>query len=164
MDFTMTTRKLEARRVQMLDFDWFKTDHRAVLSVLSLKAMMGYSDDSWQLAATETLPLLVETAKAHKLIETKERRVQRRRKPPRKHKANISTGVRLRNKRSPTQFSQASPKTSIQSLRTKETLPNPRELTGLSLWNAVLDDETGECTEQTEKLGRVHRIRSQRLF
>ena len=76
MDFIMTTRKLEARRVQMLDSDWFKTDHRAVL-----KAMMRYSakpvvnlcgpkpDDSWQIAATETLPLLVETAKAQTEIQ-----------------------------------------------------------------------------------------------
>ena len=67
-----------------MDFT-FKTDHRAVLAVLSLKAKMGYSakhgvnlrgwkpDDSWHKAAAETLtdwktwdvmaPLLWETAK-----------------------------------------------------------------------------------------------------
>ena len=60
MDFIMTSRKLEARRAQVLDSDWFKTDHRAVLAVLSLKTQMRYTmksdvklrgwkpDDSWQ--------------------------------------------------------------------------------------------------------------------
>ena len=93
-DFIMTSRSTEARRVQVLDFDWFKTDHWAVLAVLSLKTKMrdtmksdvnlrGWQpDDSWQRAAAETLtdwgnwdvmsPLLKETAKAHKRMETKE--------------------------------------------------------------------------------------------
>ena len=90
----MSSRTLDARRVQVLDSDWFKTDHRAVPAVLSLKARMRYSaklgvnlrgwkpDDSWQRAAAETLtvwgnwdvmaPLHLETAKAHKRMETKE--------------------------------------------------------------------------------------------
>ena len=38
--------KLEARRVQVLDSDWFKTDHRAVLAVLSLKTNMRYTMES----------------------------------------------------------------------------------------------------------------------
>ena len=62
----LISKKLEARRVQVLDSDWFKTDHKAVLAVLWLKARMRYSaklgvnlcgwkpDDSWQRAATET--------------------------------------------------------------------------------------------------------------
>ena len=37
----MTSRKLEARRVQVLD--WFKTDDGAVLAVLSLKTKMRYT-------------------------------------------------------------------------------------------------------------------------
>ena len=38
MDFIMTLRKLERRHVQVLDSDWFKTDHRAAHAVLSLKS------------------------------------------------------------------------------------------------------------------------------
>ena len=40
MDFIMTSRELEMKHVQVLDSDWFKTDHRAVLAVLSLKQKM----------------------------------------------------------------------------------------------------------------------------
>ena len=55
------------RSVQVLDSDFFKTDHRAVLAVLSLKMKMrctvksganlrGWKpDDSWQRVAAETL-------------------------------------------------------------------------------------------------------------
>ena len=43
MDFIMTSRKLEMKHVQVLDSDWFKTDHRAVLAVLSLKPKMRYT-------------------------------------------------------------------------------------------------------------------------
>ena len=53
-------------------------------------------------------------------------------KLPRKHKASISTGVRLRNKKIPKQFSQTSSETSIQSRRTKKLSPNPRDFTGKS--------------------------------
>ena len=35
MDFIMSSRKLEMRRVQVLDSDQFKTDHRAAFAVLS---------------------------------------------------------------------------------------------------------------------------------
>ena len=38
MVFIMTSRKLEMKQVQVLY--WFKTDHRAVLAVLSLKPKM----------------------------------------------------------------------------------------------------------------------------
>ena len=31
MDFIMTSRKLEVKHVQVLDSDWFKTDHRRCL-------------------------------------------------------------------------------------------------------------------------------------
>ena len=94
MDFMMTSRKLEIKHVQVLDSDWFKTDHRAVYAVLSLRPKMRYTvkkaanfrgwapDDSWHDAATATLtdwkswnklaPLLVETAKAHRKMESKE--------------------------------------------------------------------------------------------
>ena len=34
--------KLEARRAQVLASDWFRTDHRAVLAVLSLKSKLRY--------------------------------------------------------------------------------------------------------------------------
>ena len=34
MDFIMTSRKLDMEQVQVLDSDWFKTDHRAVFAVL----------------------------------------------------------------------------------------------------------------------------------
>ena len=40
MDFIMVSKKLEARRVQVLDFDWSKTDHTAVFAVLSLKSTL----------------------------------------------------------------------------------------------------------------------------
>ena len=51
----MISRKLEMKHVQVLDSDWFKTDHRAVLAVLSMKPKMRYTmnlrgwepDDSW---------------------------------------------------------------------------------------------------------------------
>ena len=66
MDFIMTSKKLDARRVQLLDSRWFKTDHRAVLAVFSLKAKMRYMCETWsdfawlearrqQREATETL-------------------------------------------------------------------------------------------------------------
>ena len=42
-DFIMTSRKLEMKYVQILDSDWFQTDHRAVLAVLSLKTRMRYT-------------------------------------------------------------------------------------------------------------------------
>ena len=83
MDFIMTSRKLEMKHVQVLDSDWFKTDHRAVYAVLSLRPKLRYTvksavnlrgwvpDDSWHDAAAATLtdwknwnklaPLLVET-------------------------------------------------------------------------------------------------------
>ena len=64
MDFIMTSRKLDMKQVQVLDSDWFKTDHRAVLAVLSLRPKMrctmrsganlrGWEpDDSWHKAAS----------------------------------------------------------------------------------------------------------------
>ena len=45
-------------------------------------------------------------------------------------KVNISIRVRVRNKRTPKQFSQTSSKTSIQFLPTKKMPPNPRDSTG----------------------------------
>ena len=82
------------KHVQILDSDWFKTDHRAVLAVLSLKPRMRYTlrngmnlrgwepDEAWLSVAAETLtdwenwnamvPLLMETAMAHRKVETKE--------------------------------------------------------------------------------------------
>ena len=82
------------KHVQVLNSDWLKTDHRAVLAVLSLKPKMSYTmrnganlrgcepDDSSHRVAAETLteretwnatvPLLMETAKAHRKLETKE--------------------------------------------------------------------------------------------
>ena len=94
MDFIMISRKLEMKHVQVLDSDWFKTDHRAVYAVLSLRSKMRYTvktaanlrgwvpDESWHDAAAATLtdwtywnklaPLLVETAKAHRKVESKE--------------------------------------------------------------------------------------------
>ena len=90
VDFIMTSRKLDMKQVQVLDSDWFKTDHRVVLAVLSLRSKMRYTmrngmnlrgwepDDSWHKVAAETLtdwtnwnklaPLLVETAVAHRKI------------------------------------------------------------------------------------------------
>ena len=84
----MTSRKLEMKHVQILDSDWFKTDYRAVLAVLSLKLRMRYTlrngmnlrgwepDEAWLSVAAETLtdwenwnamvPLLMETAMAHR--------------------------------------------------------------------------------------------------
>ena len=46
MDFIMSSRKSEIRRVQVLDSDWFKTDHRAVFTVFSLKTKMRHSRKS----------------------------------------------------------------------------------------------------------------------
>ena len=66
MDFIMTSRKLEMKHVQMLDSDWYKTDHRAVLAVLSLKPRMRYTlrngmnlrgwepDEAWLSEAAES--------------------------------------------------------------------------------------------------------------
>ena len=93
MDFIMTSRKLEMKHVQVLDSDWFKTDHRAVYAVLSVRPKMRYTmknaanlrgwvpDESWHDAAAATLidwkswnkvaPLLVETAMAHRRVESK---------------------------------------------------------------------------------------------
>ena len=65
---------------------WFKTDHRAVLAVLSKRNganLRGWEpDDSWHRVAAETLtewenwnamvPLLMETARTHSKMETKE--------------------------------------------------------------------------------------------
>ena len=98
MDFIMISRKLEIKHVQVLESDWFKTDHRAVYAVLSLRPKMRYTvktvgnlrgwmpDDSWHDAAAATLtdwkswnklaPLLVETAKAHRKVESKEMSVE----------------------------------------------------------------------------------------
>ena len=81
-------------QVQVLDSDWFKTDHRAVFAVLSMKPKMRYTmknggnlcgwepDEAWLSVAAETLtdwenwnamvPLLMETAMAHRKVETKE--------------------------------------------------------------------------------------------
>ena len=94
MDFIMTSRKLVMKHVQILDSDWFKTDHRAVLAVLSLKPRMRYTlrngmnlrgwepDEAWLSVPAETLtdwenwnamvPLLKETAMGHRQVETKE--------------------------------------------------------------------------------------------
>ena len=94
MDFIMTSRKLDMEQVKVTDSDWFKTDHRAVFAVLSLRPKMRYTvrnaanlsgwepDDSWHDTATATLTdwkscnklalLLVETAMAHRKVETKE--------------------------------------------------------------------------------------------
>ena len=90
----MTSRKLEMKQVQIPDSGWFKTDHRAVLAVLSLKPKMRHTmrnganlrgwepDEAWHDVAAATLtdwkswnklaPLLVETAEAHRKLETKE--------------------------------------------------------------------------------------------
>ena len=35
-NFVMTSKKLDARRVQVLDYNWFKTDHRADSSKLGV--------------------------------------------------------------------------------------------------------------------------------
>ena len=68
VDFIMISRKLEMKHVQVLDSDWFKTDHRAVYAVLSLRPKMRYTvktvtnlrgwlpDDSWHDAVAATLP------------------------------------------------------------------------------------------------------------
>ena len=92
MDFIMTSRKLELKHVHVLDSDWFKTDHRAVLAVLKPKMrytkrnganLRGWEPDhSWHRVAAETLtewenwnamlPLLTETAVADRKLETKE--------------------------------------------------------------------------------------------
>ena len=94
MDSIMTSRNLEMKHVQILDSDWFQTDHRAVLAVLSLNTSMRYTlrngmnlrgwepDEAWHTMAAETLtdcenwnamvPLLMETAMAHRKMETKE--------------------------------------------------------------------------------------------
>ena len=198
MDFIMTSRKLEMKHVQVLDSGWFKTDHRAVLAVLSMKPKMGYAvrngvnlrgwepDEAWLSVAAETLaelenwnamvPLLMDNGdELTGKVETKEmsvteietqiasvekeenrtalpsehswigkdeqfgesgersiwdqdqESVQRWRKPPRKHKASISSGVRLQNKKTPKMFSQTSSKTSTRFLETrKEPLQSER--------------------------------------
>ena len=85
-------------------------------------------------------------------------------KAPKKHKASISTGVRLQNKKMPKLFSQTSSKTSIQFLWTKKMPPiretplgRPSEKleNGLCRWTVDFTKETGESPEQTEKRERV---------
>ena len=63
----MVSRKLAARQMQVVDFDWFKFDRWAVLAVLSLRSPLGHSakpgvsfrgwkpNDSWPRTAAETL-------------------------------------------------------------------------------------------------------------
>ena len=51
----MTSRKLEMKHVQVLDSDWFKTDHRAVLAVPSMKLKMRYTMRSQTNRGTEWL-------------------------------------------------------------------------------------------------------------
>ena len=61
------TRGLEVRRVQIHDFDWFRTAHRAVYCVVSVTERMRYTEkpgrslrgwkpaDGWKTAASEAL-------------------------------------------------------------------------------------------------------------
>ena len=88
----MVSRELEGNQVQGMDFDRFKTDHRAVLAVLSLRSRLRHSaKPGVNLRGCQTIhgkkrfprrlqtgrigmrwrPLLLETAKAHKMTETK---------------------------------------------------------------------------------------------
>ena len=39
----MSSKQLEMRLVHVLDSDWFKTDHRAVFAVLTLKTKLRYT-------------------------------------------------------------------------------------------------------------------------
>ena len=43
MDFIMVSWKLEAKQIQVTDFDCFKTDHMAVIAVLSLRSRLRHS-------------------------------------------------------------------------------------------------------------------------
>ena len=43
MDFIMVSRSLAAKKIQVLDFDWFKSDHRAVFAVLALRSRLRHS-------------------------------------------------------------------------------------------------------------------------
>ena len=61
MDFIVTSRKSEMRRAQVLDSDWFKTDHRAVLAVHSLKTKMRFSVKRCELAWLEARRLLTKS-------------------------------------------------------------------------------------------------------
>ena len=228
---------MEARRVQVLDSDWFKTDHRAVLA-LSLKERLRYSakpgvnvrgwkpNDTWQKEASEKLTdwknldaaLLLEAAKAHRMAETKEmtgtelelkilllqkrtstprasrvqqilprnlsktesaeaeknmwprsRRVQRRRKSPRKH-FNWSSTAKQEN-----------PETVFTGVfQDLFSIPaDQRDITQserthwIELWRNVSLDCAGGTLISTknvervlskQKMGKVHQIRSQRMF
>ena len=63
----MVSRKLETKQSQVLEFDWFKTGHSAVLAVLSLRSRLRQSanpgvnlrgwkpNGTFRKAATETL-------------------------------------------------------------------------------------------------------------
>ena len=163
MDFFMTSRKLDMKHVQVLDSDWFKTDHRAVYAVLSLRPKMRYTmtnaanlrgwvpDDSDASAPTLTewkswnklAPLLVETEKAHRRVESKElallrnlekeksietrealgqdQGVQRWGELPRKHRASISTGNQLQRTKIPNLFSQNTSKTYTHSQKNRRS-------------------------------------------
>ena len=62
MDFITTSRKLEMKHVQVLDSDWFKTDHRAVLAVLSIKTENEIHKEEWsELAWLGARRLLVQS-------------------------------------------------------------------------------------------------------
>ena len=84
MDFIMSSKKLEMRRVQVLDSDWFKTDHRAVFAVLTLKTKVKYTMRSdanlrgWKADWNVMAPLLLETAKSHRKFESREMSVTAR--------------------------------------------------------------------------------------
>ena len=89
----MTSSKQEMKPVHVLDSDWFKTDHRAVLAVLSMKPKMRYTMRNVRtcVAGSQTIvaqsgpesltewenwnammPLLIETARTHRRMESKE--------------------------------------------------------------------------------------------
>ena len=74
---------------------------------------------------------------------------------PRKHEASISTGVRLRSKKNPKQFSQTSSKTSTQFLWTKKILPQSERLHWMELGKNLRVDCAGGMLISTKKLERV---------
>ena len=121
--------------------------------------------------------LLLETAKGHKRRETKEVTVaelelktlllKMKREGRHLERAEMNRLCRthwrkrraLKREKHLTKIKESAETVNASKKRALEKLES-----GLCGWNADLSEETGESLEQIQKLGKVHWIRSQRMF
>ena len=144
-------------------------------------------DDSWGKVAAETLTvwenwnvmsaLLLGTAKGHKRRETKEVTeaelelktllLKKKREGRHLERAEMNRLCRthwrkrraLKREKHLTKIKESAETVNASKKRALEKLES-----GLCGWNADLSEETCESLEQIQKLGKVHWIRSQRMF